>query len=217
MRYLLRALAPLAAITMVAAPARAQASYYTQGYFTSPGFAPCDQAAPPPGSHTDTSCSGGGLTLQFFGTTASNIASGSVGSLGQFLLTGSGEIALPPGLIMFHILLNQTTPTNGTGAFVGSIDGTVSTLNGQNSSTLIFTPNEFVNIPPTMYQLIYDDVGPAAGVGLAIPYNDVRGVNMLVTSTTATPEPASIALVATGMIGLGGFARRRRKNAQTVA
>jgi hypothetical protein len=57
---------------------------------------------------------------------------------------------------------------------------------------------------------VFDNVGPAANVGLGVPINNVRGIDALVTTTT-TPEPATAALLATGLVGLTPFAIRRRR------
>lgn len=216
MRYLFRSLAPLAAIATFASAASAQStSYYTQGFFTG-GYAPCSQPAPGAGGPLNASCSGNGLTLNYLSTTGTMIGNGSVASIGQFDLRGSGTAVVPPGLVFFNLIIRQTSPTGGAGTFLGGFSGTVSTAT-TNSSDLIWTPQSTVSINPTTYQLVFDNVGPADGTGLAIPVNNTRGIDALITTTTATPEPASLALMATGLAGLGGVVSRRRKNAKTDA
>jgi hypothetical protein len=66
-----------------------------------------------------------------------------------------------------------------------------------------------LNIDPTLYSIIFDNSGPAAGVGLGIPINNSRGINTLV-SASVVPEPASIVLFGTGFIVLAGLMRRKR-------
>src|SRR5206468_3205025 len=108
-----------------------------------------------------------------------------------------------------------TTPSSGQGTFLGAITGSVSTAGGVNFSSLIWTPNQFATIGGTTYQMVYDNVGPGANIGLGIPINNQRGINALV-STTVTPEPSTVALMVTGLAGLIPVVARRRKTETDV-
>lgn len=190
--------------TLAAGTAEAQINYTTQGYFSGPGSVACTTTAA-----LTASCTGSGFSLLFTGTSGVNLANNTITSLGTFDLTGTGTATANPGVLNFTLLVNQTTPTSGQGVFLGAITGTVNTVGG-NFSSLIWTPNQTATIGATNYQLVFDNVGPAAGVGLGIPINNQRGINALV-NTTATPEPGTVTLMVTGLAGLIPVVRRRRK------
>jgi hypothetical protein len=200
------------ASTIATAAAGAQINYTTQGFFSGPGTTAsgvtCTTAAA-----LAASCSGGGFNLLFSTAAGVNLANGTITSLGTFSLTGTGTVTVPAGAIFFTLLVNQTTPAPGQGSFVGSITGSVSTAGGLNLSSLIWTPNQFATIDGTQYQMIFDNIGPAANVGLGIPINNVRGISALVTTT---PEPATVTLMVTGLAGLVPVVVRRRKNGSST-
>jgi len=197
-----------------AAPAQAQINYYTQGYFSSATNPACSNPMPVPGAPVAATCVAGNFTLAFVPSALNPglIGSGSVVSLGSFALTGTGNVAFSPGAVLFTLAIQQTDPTTGSGSTVGAISGSVMT--DPDFSALIWTPSpSVVNIDGTSYRLIFDNIGPAAGVGYSIGVNNAANPTSI-QAIVATPEPASMTLLATGLVGIFGAVRRRRKLAQ---
>src|SRR5690348_1935418 len=132
----------LLAGALAAAPAQAQVNYYTQGFFTSafPGCGTAVTPTPTPGAPISAACTGGGFTLTYHAKDLNPglIGSGSVVSLGNFALTGTGDVTVPSGAVMFTLAIQQTNPTTGTGMTVGSFSGSVRT--SPDFSSLIWTP-----------------------------------------------------------------------------
>lgn len=205
MRSLRAWVAGTALLATAAGTAEAQMNFTTTGRFTS-GTAGCNQLT----AANSVTCAFGAFTLTYTGTTGTNIGSGSVASLGTFLLTGSGSATVPPPNITFELFINQTTPTVGSTSYAGSVLGSVTTGAGGSVSTLMWQPQQVRTIGPVTYTVIYDNIGPAMDRGLAIPINNDRGINAIVTSTNVIPEPSTYLLMGTGLVALVVMSRRRK-------
>lgn len=204
MKTLRTFLAAAGLLAVTAATVSAQAvNYTTTGRFTGPTPG-CRELS----ESVTARCTTAAFSLLFQGTAGTNIGSGSVASLGTFLLTATGSQVVPPGTVTFELFVNQTSPSGGAGIFVGTIAGSVTTGPNGNISSLVWAPNQTLNIGPATYTLIFDNIGPGAGRGLGIPINNERGINALVT-TNVVPEPATNALLATGLLAIGMYVRRR--------
>lgn len=186
--------AVLGAAAAMALPvaAHAQVTYYTTGVFTSNGT---------------NQIHDGGMFVTFNGLASTTTSTPSNISFGSFVT--SGATALADGTFSDQFTLNvfQTAPSGGQGQFIGSFGGTITNT----GSTAYWIPNQPLdfNIGNSTYTLFTN--GTSAGQGYAIVAPNNNGGKTTIQGFVSTPEPSSMALLGTGLIGLVPMIRRKKQ------
>jgi hypothetical protein len=175
-------------------------TYTTSGAFTGTGC-------------TTSSCVFGGFTLSYSpgsGTYAPPVSNIDMGQFSLAFAPGGGNPATIAGDVVFTLTVNQTSPSNQSGSFAGSVSGTI----GWNPATgsLTWAPTSTnLTLGVVTYALVTDNTGKI-GIVLPTPNTDQNpNLTSIKADLTTTPEPSTVALMATGMFGLIPVIRRRRK------
>jgi|SwirhisoilCB3_FD_contig_41_2440950_length_767_multi_4_in_0_out_0_1 hypothetical protein len=213
-----------AATLGLSAAASAQVSYsgYTNGAFNVP-------AVQNGGAFQFAMLSG--LTYEnavFNGTTASGFAAvgNNAGTQGAQEINNFGAFFLsaPPGSSVnyggntFNLLISFLTPSTGNKMYTANLQGTVTNTAGGVAvtfsnpvQTFTLTDGSIVTLTIGNVVALHDPTSASCPVATNPTITSCAPVTGFFTLTT-TPEPSSIVLTATGFLGLGlGALRRRNK------
>jgi len=204
MRTLKRAvLFGTAAMALGAMPALSQSvTFSTTGAFTG-GGGTCNAS---------TTCTFGAYTITFTGSGSTTYLAPSLVDVGSFAtgctpIAGSCASSSPAAGTTFTLTITQTAPGGGTGTFAGLVQGAVSLNPTQN--TLKWTPTtSTISIAGVVYTLVVDNSG---NINILAPTGGDNPNNTAVKANIVTPEPSTIALMATGIFSLVPLIRRRRR------
>ena len=215
MRILGRAaLIGAAAIAMGALPAAAQqVTFTTIGSFSGPG---CSAFVTP----TPNTCvQAGGWQITYLNGSG-NVTAPTGIDLGQFsvqcTLASCAASPIAAGTT-FNLMISQTNPTAGNGSFNGTLQGSIA-FNPDQSTLTWITSAGALTIGGTTYTLVTDNFSACTGISncinIASPNSGTNPANPNTTTVkgfVVTPEPSTIALMATGIFGLVPVAIRRRR------
>jgi hypothetical protein len=160
-----------------------------------------------------TQCTVGGFTLTYSNVTAAMYMAPTLVDLGQFITSftpGGGTAGLTQfDGVSFVLQIVQTLPSGGVANVSDGIAGRLAY--NPSSSSLVWSPTvTSFSIGSATYNLVTDNTG---NINIQAPTTiDNPNATSIKANVSVTPEPATILLLAPGLVGLAIAATVRRRS-----